>query len=127
MAAKKPKSAAKKGKQVVVAFRVDSHLAEELDRLPDKSGFIRGAIERAFHVACPVCEGRGTVSHETAVYVGAILGKEKALRCPCCGAVSPAAQRGRDGRAAVRPATAPHPLPLAADACGHCGVDEHRH
>lgn len=115
----------KQGKEAVVAFRVDRHLAEELDRLPDKSGFIRGAIERAFHVSCPVCEGRGTVSHETATYLGRILGRERALRCPCCGSVSPAPRRG--AAPARRPARVPPRLPVAAEACGHCGMDEHRH
>jgi hypothetical protein len=110
------------GKQAVVAFRVDRHLAEELDRLPDKSGFIRGAIERAFHVSCTVCEGRGTVSHETAAFVDVLLRRERARRCPCCGAVAPAA-----GRAAPRRKRAPARLPVAAEACGHCGVSEHRH
>lgn len=110
----------KGGKQVVVAFRVDRHLAEELDRLPDKSGFIRGAIERAIHVSCPVCEGRGTVSHETASFVGKMLRREKARRCPCCGAVAPAAGARGGARAPAR-------LPLAATACGHCGESEHRH
>ncbi len=119
MAAKRP------GKQVVVAFRVDRHLAEELERLSDKSGFIRGAIERAFHVSCPVCEGRGTVSHETAAYLGRILGRERALRCPCCGAVSPSP--GRGGIRGPRPGRVPPRLRVAAVACGHCGVDEHRH
>ena len=113
----------KGGKQMVVAFRVDRHLAEELDRLPDKSGFIRGAIERAFHVSCPVCEGRGTVSHETASFVGGLLRKERARRCPCCGAVTPAVGDAR-GRGARR---APARLPVAVAACGHCGDDQHRH
>jgi len=112
--------ATRNGKQVVVAFRVDRHLAEELDRLSDKSGFIRGAIERAFHVSCPVCEGRGTVSHETAAFVGGILRKAKARRCPCCGAVSPAAGGARVSRVPAR-------LPVAPSACGHCGMDQHRH
>jgi hypothetical protein len=113
---------ARGGKQAVVAFRVDRHLAEELDRLPDKSGFIRGAIERAFHVSCPVCEGRGTVSHDTASFVGRMLRREKARRCPCCGSVAPAAgsPRARGGRAPAR-------LPVAPSACGHCGDDQHRH
>jgi hypothetical protein len=113
----------KSGKQMTVAFRVDRHLAEELDRLPDKSGFIRGAIERAFHVTCPVCEGRGTVSHETAAFVGGMLRRAKARRCPCCGAVSPAPS-GAPFRAATRAASR---LPVAASACGHCRVDQHRH
>jgi hypothetical protein len=112
--------AAKGGKQVVVAFRVDRHLAEELDRLADKSGFIRGAIERAFHVSCPVCEGRGAVSHETATFVGRMLRRSRARRCPCCGSVAPAA-------GTVRAARVPARLPVAPTACGHCGVAEHRH
>ncbi len=117
--------ASKKAKQVVVAFRVDSHLAEELDRLPDRSAFIRGAIERAFHVACPVCEGRGTVSHDTARFLDDVLRREKAARCPCCGAVSPGApRRGRRPSAAT---VTPPPLPVAARACGHCGDDGHGH
>jgi hypothetical protein len=117
-----------RGKQVVVAFRVDQHLAGELDRLPDKSGFIRAAIERAFHVACPVCEGRGTVSHETAGFVGRLLGREGATRCPCCGAVSPTAKEGGGRRAKGAPAGhAPETLPVGADACGHCGDDGHGH
>lgn len=121
-----PMPTKKKGKQVMVAFRVDAHLAEELDRLPDKSAFIRGAIERAFHVACPVCEGRGTVSHDTAHFVDALLRAEKALRCPCCGAVMPAPRKG--GRPAPSaPAITPPPLPLADTACGHCGDDGHGH
>ncbi len=99
------------GKQMVVAFRVDRHLAKELERLPDKSAFIRGAIERAFHVACPVCEGRGTVSHETADWVGSMLERGGASRCPCCGAVAPAV-KGRGRKGAV---------------CGHCGTDRHGH
>jgi hypothetical protein len=111
------------GKRMVVAFRVDRHLAEELDRLPDKSGFIRGAIERAFHVSCPVCEGRGAVSHETAAFVGRMLTKERARRCPCCGAVAPAAG-GPRARGGPR---LPARLPVAASPCGHCGMEQHRH
>jgi len=108
------------GKQVMVAFRVDRHLAEELERLPDRSGFIRGAIERAFHVSCPVCEGRGTVSHETAGFVGGILRREKARRCPCCGAVAPAA-------GVARPARVPARLPVSPEPCRHCGEGGHGH
>jgi hypothetical protein len=120
------KSSKKPGKQVVVAFRVDAHLAEELDRLPDKSAFIRGAIERAFHVACPVCEGRGTVSHDTAHFADDLLRAARALRCPCCGAVMPPPQKGTKS-ASIPPLITPPPLPLAASACGHCGDDRHGH
>lgn len=111
------------GKQVVVAFRVDRHMAEELDRLRDKSAFIRSAIERAMHVSCPVCEGRGAVSHETAGLVGRLLLREKARRCPCCGSVSPA----RGGNGSRKAPRVPPRLPVAAEPCAHCGVEEHGH
>src|SRR5215831_271798 len=48
-----------KGKSVVVTFRVDAHLAEALEHLPDKSAFIRKALAMTFHETCPACAGEG--------------------------------------------------------------------
>ena len=48
-------------KQTVVSFRVDQHLAEVLNSLPDKSAFIRDAILRRFYTTCPFCHGRGVL------------------------------------------------------------------
>jgi hypothetical protein len=47
---------------VFVAFKVDQILADELNRQPNKSQFIREAILAQLKAICPVCQGDGTVA-----------------------------------------------------------------
>ena len=42
-----------------VAVKVEEELADFLDRLPNKSEFIRQAILAQFGMACPLCSGSG--------------------------------------------------------------------
>ena len=95
-------------KSVVVTFRVDSHLAEALDRLQDKSAFIRDALRRSFHDTCPACGGEGRVDCEAAEWMRDLLEREGARRCECCGS---AFAPGSDDR----------------EVCRHCGADGHEH
>lgn len=97
-----------KGKSVVMTFRVDEHLAKALERLPDRSAFIRGAIERALHEPCPACGGKGVVDCESAEWLTRLLQTSGAGVCECCDAAFPAE-------------AAPEPV------CGHCGPDDHTH
>jgi hypothetical protein len=100
-----------KSKSVVVTFRVDAHLAEALERVPDKSAFIRRALTGAFHETCPACAGEGRLDCDAARWLGDVLSKEGAKKCECCGAAFPpelAASRGET-------------------TCGHCGPGGHRH
>src|SRR5947199_9139607 len=48
-------------KTAVVAFKVETELAELLNKLPNKSAFIRKAIAAQLGVACPLCQGKGVV------------------------------------------------------------------
>src|SRR5436305_15346031 len=48
-------------KSQIVAFKVDADLAEFLDKLPNKSEFIRRAILSQFNMTCPLCTGSGVV------------------------------------------------------------------
>src|SRR5581483_7501651 len=48
-------------KTTVVAFKVESELADLLNKLPNKSAFIRKAIAAQLGVACPLCQGKGVV------------------------------------------------------------------
>ncbi len=48
-------------KTAVVAFKVEKDLAELLNKLPNKSAFIRKAIAAQLGVACPLCQGKGVV------------------------------------------------------------------
>jgi hypothetical protein len=71
-------------KQTVVSFRVDQHLAEVLNALPDKSSFIRDAILQRFHTACPFCEGRGVLPLAIAEWLQARLPDFEEIECDCC-------------------------------------------
>ncbi len=73
-----------KDKGVVVSFRVDRHLADVLNRVPDKSAFIREVILRSFYQACPVCRGRGFLPEELSRWAARQLKAEKAVQCSCC-------------------------------------------
>ena len=100
-----------KAKSVVVTFRVDAHLAEALERLPDKSSFIRRALNTTFHETCPACSGQGRVDCDAAMWLTEVLKREGARKCQCCGSAYPPA------RGAARSSTT----------CGHCGPDGHKH
>lgn len=100
-----------KSKSVVVTFRVDAHLAEALERLPDKSAFIRKALTTTFHETCPACAGEGRLDCESASWLGEVLAKEGAKKCECCGAAFPPSHASSRG----------------ATTCGHCGPGGHKH
>lgn len=53
--------AKKAQKTKIVAFKVEEDLAEFLDKLNNKSDFIRKAILAQFSMACPLCTGSGVV------------------------------------------------------------------
>lgn len=71
-------------KQTVVSFRVDGHLAEILEDLPDKSTFIRDAVLRRVHGVCPSCQGRGVLPCLIADWLQANLQKVESVECTCC-------------------------------------------
>lgn len=43
----------------IVAFKVDPELASILDAMPNKSEFIRSAVQSRLATACPLCRGTG--------------------------------------------------------------------
>ena len=100
-----------KAKSVVVTFRVDAHLAEALERLPDKSAFIRKALTTTFHETCPACGGEGRLDCDSAKWLSDTLKKEGARTCECCGSAFPPALAASRG----------------ATTCGHCGPGGHQH
>ncbi len=53
---------AKKAKQEIVTFKVDSSLLEMLKELPNRSEFIRRAILSSLENVCPLCQGSGVLS-----------------------------------------------------------------
>ena len=47
----------------IVAFKVEAELAAVLDAMPNKSEFIRAAVQNRLGTACPLCRGSGVAPY----------------------------------------------------------------
>jgi hypothetical protein len=72
-------------KTKVVAFKVEAELAELLDKLPNKSEFIRKAIEAQLGHACPLCNGKGVVPRGVHDHFAPLLREMSKRSCERCG------------------------------------------
>src|SRR3984957_16320336 len=72
-------------KTEVVAFKVESELAELLNKLPNKSAFIRKAIAAQLGVACPLCNGKGVVPRGIHDHFAPLLEQFNGRNCDNCG------------------------------------------
>src|SRR5436853_7915088 len=77
MASKLPKTA-------VVAFKVENELAELLNKLPNKSAFIRNAIAAQLGVSCPLCRGNGVVPRGVHDHYAPLLAQFQHRNCEGC-------------------------------------------
>jgi hypothetical protein len=75
----------KPAKTAVVAFKVEQELAELLDKLPNKSAFIRKAIAAQLGMECPVCNGKGVVPRGVHDHVVGLLDQFRSRACDGCG------------------------------------------
>jgi hypothetical protein len=75
----------KTAKTAVVAFKVEPELAEILNKLENKSAFIRKAIEAQLKTACPLCRGAGLVSRGVHDHFAPLLEQFKSRDCAECG------------------------------------------
>src|SRR5437667_7734757 len=78
MARKSPKSQ-------IVAFKVEEDLADFLNKLPNKSAFIRKAIVAQLGMACPLCTGTGVVPKGIHDHYAPLLSKHNSRKCDGCG------------------------------------------
>jgi hypothetical protein len=104
-------------KQTVVSFRVDQHLAEILNSLPDKSAFIRDAILQRYHTVCPFCQGRGVLPQMVAEWLKKQVPDFESVECACCHYEYPTdvVKQELKGRKRGR------------FVCAHCGDHDHSH
>src|SRR5450755_1947179 len=75
----------KNPKTEVVAFKVEAELAEFLNKLPNKSAFIRKAIAAQMSIACPLCNGAGTVNRAVHDHFLPLLREHAQRSCDGCG------------------------------------------
>jgi hypothetical protein len=72
-------------KTAVVAFKVEKELADLLNKLPNKSAFIRRAIAAQLGVACPLCVGKGVVPRGIHDHYAPLIRKFNEHPCDGCG------------------------------------------
>ena len=72
-------------KTAVVAFKVEKELADLLNKLPNKSAFIRKAIAAQLGVACPLCNGKGVVPRGLHDHFAPLLKEATSRDCDKCG------------------------------------------
>jgi hypothetical protein len=77
--------ARKKPTKTLVAFKVEPELAEVLNRLPNKSAFIRKAIVAHLGLTCPLCNGSGSVSRGIHNHFAALIHAHRIQACVGCG------------------------------------------
>src|SRR5262245_66574793 len=75
----------KNPKTEVVAFKVEAELADFLNKLPNKSAFIRKAIAAQMSMACPLCNGSGQVSRWVHDHYAPLIAKWNSQHCAGCG------------------------------------------
>lgn len=76
---------ARKSPKTVVAFKVEEELAELLNKLPNKSAFIRKAIVAQLGMACPLCNGAGVVPKGVHDHYAPLLAQFNQGHCEGCG------------------------------------------
>lgn len=72
-------------KTAVVAFKVEQELADLLNKLPNKSAFIRKAIAAQLGVACPLCRGKGVVARGVHDHFAPVIASHSSKDCLGCG------------------------------------------
>lgn len=53
-----------KKKKTIFTFKADEELSQMLSEMPNRSAFIRSAIQSALRSSCPLCSGTGVLSDE---------------------------------------------------------------
>src|SRR5208283_5566117 len=79
--------ARKSPKTEIVAFKVEEDLAEFLNKLPNKSDFIRKAIIAQFGMACPLCSGSGVIARGLHNHYKPIIAEHNTRPCEKCSTV----------------------------------------
>jgi len=74
-------------KERVFTFKADEELADILDRIPNKSEFIRKAIELAMENRCPLCNGTGSLTPAQYRHMEHFMTVHSLERCDECDAL----------------------------------------
>ena len=74
-------------KSDLITFKVEPSLGELIERLPNRSEFIRKAILAALTNTCPLCQGTGVLTPEQREHWERFERRHSIERCDDCNAV----------------------------------------
>ncbi len=75
-----------KKKEHIFTFKTDEHLADLLEKIPNKSQFIRKALQAALEQDCPLCQGSGILTGEQREHWQHFLTLHSLEKCEQCNA-----------------------------------------
>jgi hypothetical protein len=85
----------------IVTFKVDAELREALERVPNRSEFIRSAIRAALKGECPLCRGTGTLTAEERRHWNTFIRHHAVRTCDNCHAVHLVCLEGDDDESQI--------------------------
>ena len=71
-------------KHQVVTFKADDSLIEAIEKIPNKSEFIRNAILAALDNTCPLCNGSGSISPNQKRHWDNLMADHRVEECNKC-------------------------------------------
>ena len=74
-------------KHEIITFKVDESLWESLRSIPNRSEFIRSAIQSALQRNCPLCRGTGTLTPDQRRHWNLFAENHSLETCDDCHAV----------------------------------------
>ena len=74
-------------KEEIITFKADASLARAMRGVPNRSEFIRSAIQAALEGTCPLCRGTGTLTPEQRRHWEAFAQCHSLRTCDDCHAI----------------------------------------
>lgn len=74
-------------KQSVITFKADESMQSALEKIPNKSEFIRAAVQSALNETCPFCAGAGVLNPHQRMHWDNFLKAHKVEPCKSCNGV----------------------------------------
>lgn len=74
-------------KERIFTFKTDDFMADSLNEIPNKSEFIRKAVQTALDQKCPLCSGTGTLTQQQQNHLDEFLTLHSLEKCGECKAV----------------------------------------
>ena len=74
----------KRKKPEVITFKVDESLLEAMEHIPNRSEFIRHAVQAALEQTCPLCNGTGVLTPQQHDHWKAFSASHQLKRCEDC-------------------------------------------